>query len=184
MASPPLFVYPGPYRFADGRALTSPQTMDAGQITTGIPDVPALAGVVLMVYWSTICPTPACDFSLIAKTIGYWHARGKHVVLAVATNGFPIRVKSAGPGDIEGATPEWVMRQIKTYSFSSRVLGGLPGEQDRVTQLNRIEQRPKRDDLVLGGVDFELDVIVDPGQLAKVKREDNANHRHHNYART
>jgi hypothetical protein len=26
------------------------------------------------------------------------------------------------------------MRQIKTYSFSSRVLGGLPGEQDRVTQ--------------------------------------------------
>jgi hypothetical protein len=134
MASPSLFVYPGAYRFADGRALTSPQTMDVDQITTRIPDVPALAGVVLVVYWSTICPTAACDFSLIDKTIDYWHARDKHVVLVVATNGFPIRVKSAGPGDIEGATPEWVMRQIKTYSFSSRVLGGLPGEQDRVTQ--------------------------------------------------
>jgi hypothetical protein len=29
---PPLFVYPGPYGFADGRALTSPQTMDLDQV--------------------------------------------------------------------------------------------------------------------------------------------------------
>jgi hypothetical protein len=106
-----------------------------------IPEVPALAGVVLMVYWSTICPTAACNFSLIDKTIEYWHARGKRVVLTVATNGFPIRVKSAGPGDIEGATPEWVMQQIKTYPFASRVLGGLPGEQDRVTQFPDFRDR-------------------------------------------
>jgi hypothetical protein len=84
MASPPLFVYPEPYRFADGRALTSPQTMDVDQITTRIPEVSALTGVVLVVYWSTICPTAACDFSLIDKTIDYWHARGKHVVLTVS----------------------------------------------------------------------------------------------------
>jgi len=46
---PPLFVYPGGHRFADGRPLTSPQTMDLEQITTNIPAIPELAGVVLMV---------------------------------------------------------------------------------------------------------------------------------------
>jgi hypothetical protein len=132
-AAPPLFVYPGNHRFADGRPLTSPQTMDLDQITTRIPDVPELSGVVLLITWSTLCPTDAdCDFSLIDKTIEFWRARGKHIVLSVPTNGYPIRVKSAGPDDIVGATPEWVMRQIKTYQFSSRVLGALPGEQDRV----------------------------------------------------
>jgi hypothetical protein len=132
--SPPLlFVYPGPYGFADGRSLTSPQTMDIDQITTRIPELPELSGVVLMVYWSTLCPTVACDFSLIDKTLDYWQAHGKRVVLEVSTNGFPIRVKPTGPDDIAGATPDWVMRQIKAYPFSSRVLGALPGEQDRVT---------------------------------------------------
>jgi glycosyl hydrolase family 42 (putative beta-galactosidase) len=145
---PPLFVYSGGHRFADGRPLTSPQTMDLEQITTNIPAIPELAGVVLMVTWSTLCPTDGhCDFSLIDKTIEYWHARGKRVVLSVPTNGFPVRVKSAAPDDIAGATPEWVMRQIKTYGFSSQMLGALPGEPDQVTQFPDFRD-PKYLDLV------------------------------------
>jgi hypothetical protein len=132
---PALFVYPVGHRFADGRVLNSPQTLDVKDITTNGPDAPELAGVVLMVYWSTICPTEAhCDFSLIDETLDYWRSRGKKAVIAVATNGFPIRVGSNGSADIQGATPEWVMQRIKTYPFTTRLLGALPGEPEVTVQ--------------------------------------------------
>src|SRR5271165_1224576 len=63
---------------------------------------------------------------------------------------------------------------------------GIPDRsaQDREKQFNCIEQRSKRDRSVLGGADLELNVIIDPGQVPKMKWEDNADHCYYDYART
>lgn len=119
-APPPLFLYPLPYRFADGHVLGSPQTMAAAQITGGVPAVPQASGVVLMVYWSTLCPRQGgCDFGLIDDTLRYWRQRHRRVVLDVATEGFPMST----PAGMQGATPGWALAKIRTYVLPTRLLG-------------------------------------------------------------
>ncbi|HUZ64016.1 MAG TPA: hypothetical protein VMU82_09950, partial [Acetobacteraceae bacterium] len=91
-APPQLFFYPPPYQLADGSLVASPVTVAAAQITTQFPRIREMSGVALLVYWSRLCPTAGrCDFSLIDKVLRYWGARGKKVVLGVATVGFPIK---------------------------------------------------------------------------------------------
>lgn len=119
-ARPLLFLYPIPYRFSDGQTLDSPQTMTVAQITRKMPELRIADGVVLMVYWSTLCPEPGrCNFSLINQTIRYWGLKHKQVVLDVVTIGFPIW----GPSGVETATPRWVLSQVRTYQWKTRLLG-------------------------------------------------------------
>ena len=119
-----LYFYPPAYRFQDGRALDSPQTVSTAQITTEFPEIHEMNGVVLMIYWSTLCPHKGtCDFKIIDETISYWAQRGKKIVLDVATIGFPIRKLSNGVETIQNATPDWVLAKVRNYKFKTRVLG-------------------------------------------------------------
>jgi hypothetical protein len=119
-ARPQLYFYPPPYRFSDGHSSNSPQTIDPAQITTKMPLYSGMDGVVLIVYWSSLCPEAnKCNFALIDKVLQYWGQRGKKVVLSVATIGFPVKTDRG----VLLATPEWVMRQIKTYKMPVRLLG-------------------------------------------------------------
>jgi hypothetical protein len=121
---PALFFYPPPFRPEGSRPLSSPQTLSVDQITTQFAEIPEMSGVVLMVYWSTLCPQAgSCDFALIDQTLDYWGRRGKKVVLAVATMGFPDRLSVNGTETLIGATPDWVLAQVHCYTYASRVLG-------------------------------------------------------------
>ena len=125
-APPQLFVYPPEYRYTDGGILNSPQTMTIDQITERVSDIPELSGVVLIVYWSTLCPAEiGCDFSLIDKAIEYWKKKQKKIILSVATIGFPI-MQPPDRRSVIGASPDWVMKKIRTYSFTTRLLGNIP----------------------------------------------------------
>ena len=120
---PQLYFYPPPYRFSDGHTANSPQTIDPAQITKDMPKFGRMDGVVLLVYWSSLCPEEnKCDFSLIDTVLQYWRMRGKKVVLDVAPIGFPVRT----PDGVLYATPDWVMRKIKTYKMPVRLLGATP----------------------------------------------------------
>jgi hypothetical protein len=131
---PKLFFYPPIYRTMDGRPLNSPQTVSVDQITTDFPQIPDMAGVVLMVYWSTLCPSSdGCDLSLIDRTLSYWRDRGKSVILDVATIGYPILNSENGKLRVVGATPDWVLNRIRTYSYPARVLGAPAGSGEQAT---------------------------------------------------
>jgi hypothetical protein len=130
---PDLFFYPPLYRFQDGRPLNSPQTMSLSQITTSVPYIREMSGVVLLVYWSTLCPNAGqCDFALIDKTLTYWAARGKKVILAVATMGYPIMLSENGELRTLSATPEWVLKSSGTYAYPARLLGVPPGSKEEL----------------------------------------------------
>lgn len=121
---PELFFYPPVYQLSDGRPLNSPQTVSIEQITTKFPAIPEMTGVVLMVYWSTLCPDEnRCDLSILDATIRYWSTRGKKVILSVATIGYPMVAIKDGKLIIASATPEWVMNNVKSYRLPARVLG-------------------------------------------------------------
>jgi hypothetical protein len=121
--TPPLFTYPIPAKLADGRFLQSPQTISLQQVTELQPNVPATSGVVLIIYWSTLCHEKGhCDFGLIDQAVAYWQQRHKRIVLDVATIGFPL-VTSTG---VQSATPDWVMKGLRTYSLQTRFLSSTP----------------------------------------------------------
>ena len=121
---PDLYFYPPSYRYEDGHGLNSPQTMTLKQATIDFPQIREMAGVVLMVYWSTLCPREdMCDFSLIDDTLSYWARREKKVIIDVATMGFPILKDVGGKERIENATPDWVLRRTRSYELRTEVLG-------------------------------------------------------------
>jgi len=92
-----------------------------------------MAGVVLIINWSQLCPTPdRCDFSIVEQVLSYWRTRGKRVILAVATVGYPYRSVEGGNPHYVSATPDWVLDQIQTYSADSLALGRI-GNQTRAT---------------------------------------------------
>jgi Beta-galactosidase len=118
-----LYFYPHGHQFSDGSTLPSVQTVTIEDITTNFPAIPQMSGVALTVYWSTLCPNSgACDFSLVDQALDYWGARGKKVVLAVATTGFPIRAVVNGNAEIQHATPDWVLAHSSTYRIKTPVL--------------------------------------------------------------
>jgi hypothetical protein len=122
---PPLFFYPLPHHFANGQRLESPQTMTAEQITAEMPPIPQASGVVLLVYWSTLCPEEGhCDFGLIDRTLRYWQTQHKQVVLDVAIDGYPIST----PSGLQTATPAWVLANVHTYIWQTKLLGEGPQE--------------------------------------------------------
>ena len=103
--------------------MSSPVTFSADQIGPAFPVVDDMAGVALLVTWSQLCPTEdRCDYSLIDSALDYWGARGKQVVIGVATVGFPYRIANAA-ARVADATPGWVLDEVATYRSSSLVLG-------------------------------------------------------------
>ena len=125
-AAPELFFYPPPIRLADGALVYSPVTFAPEQLTSDFPQIDEMSGVVLIAYWSTICPTEnACNFELIDRVLDYWKARKKKVVLSIATVGFPIRVYQDGQSRELNATPDWVLRRVTTFSEPSRVITAI-----------------------------------------------------------
>jgi len=138
-AAPPLlFFYPPPVQAADGRSIASPAALSLAQVTRDVPALPELAGVVVMLTWAQLCPQEhVCNVSIIRQAADYWHAKGRKIVLGVATVGFPT-VPVAVPGGFVGAvaapggqapalqtaTPGWVLRQVTTYRAETRVLDG------------------------------------------------------------
>lgn len=120
---PPLYLYPSEYRFSDGRILNSPQVLSAKQATANVLAIPELSGLVLLIYWSTLCPAEnQCNFSLIDEVERYWRKQDKKIILSIATIGYPIQLGTTDT-EIISATPDWVLRKIKTYSFPTKVLG-------------------------------------------------------------
>ena len=111
---PPAAIYPGDYRIA------SPLTFKTEQITNQFPAIPEMSGVALTIYWSVISPRQGeYDFSIIDEALRYWSARGKKVVLCVATVGFPVRMDD---DHLMCATPDWVMRKVANVTADIRVI--------------------------------------------------------------
>jgi hypothetical protein len=129
-ATPPqLFFYPPPVQLADNSVISSPVTFSADQITTLFPEIDEMSGVVLLINWSQLCPDPdKCDFSLIDQVLSYWGARGKKVILGVATVGYPYRSVEGGKAHYVSATPDWVLDQIDTYVMDSLTLGWIDNQ--------------------------------------------------------
>jgi hypothetical protein len=125
-----LFFYPPPLKLSDGSLLASPVTVDERQITSEFPTNKEMSGVVLIVYWSTLCPTQAhCDFSIIQNTLDYWAQRQKKVVLSVATVGFPMQAVGS-PSGFVNATPDWLLDEVRTFTEPSRTISStIPAPQ-------------------------------------------------------
>jgi hypothetical protein len=127
-ASPQVFFYPPPYELPDRSILASPVTVSPDQVTVLFPEISEMSGVVLLVYWSQLCPKEHhCDFSIIERTLKYWQARNKKVVLSVATVGFPIKMLVDGEFRFVGATPEWLLDRIQSFVDVSRTIGVIDG---------------------------------------------------------
>jgi hypothetical protein len=127
-ARPNLYFAKPPTRLADGSLVGGPAAFTVEEITTGFPEIAEMKGVLLTVYWATICPTEErCDYSIIDKALQYWGAKGKKVILAVATIGFPRKVLRDGAEVLVNATPEWVMRETGTYSLPGSITFGVIG---------------------------------------------------------
>ena len=121
---PALFFYPGPFEAANSDVYFSPVTITAPQAMEAVPNIEELSGVVVMVYWSTLCPTErTCDLGIIDRVINYWAARGKKVVLGVVTFGHPIVQIRDGIEDLQSPTPKWVLRSVATFSQATPVIG-------------------------------------------------------------
>ena len=128
-APPALFFYPPPVQLPDGSVISSPVTFSVPQITTLFPEIEEMAGVALIVNWSQLCPkSDECDFSMIDQTLSYWGARGKKVILAVATVGYPYRSLEGGKPHYANATPEWVLDKVTTYQAETSALGHVDNQ--------------------------------------------------------
>ena len=121
---PPLFYYPLPYRFENGQRKVGPRKQwICGRSLLRCQRFRRWQGVVLMVYWSTLCPRAnECDFDLIDRTISFWAAKQKKVVLDVVTIGFPIMT----PTGAQGATPGWAMTEVSTCTVLTKGYWGRP----------------------------------------------------------
>ena len=127
-AHPDLYFYKPPSVLANGTRVAGEGTFAVSEITTDIPAVQEMRGVILIVYWSTICPTEDhCDFSLIDQALDYWKRQGKKIVLGVATIGYPRKILRGGTEVLVGATPDWVMKRTGTYSRESVTFGEIGG---------------------------------------------------------
>lgn len=119
-----LFLYPSPMLVENGKMIASPITFRIEQITTMMPDTNEISGIVMIVYWSQLCPEQdKCDYSIIDNTLKYWAARNRKVVLCVATVGHPIEYGVLGNLQINNATPKWVLDKTVTYKKDTRVIG-------------------------------------------------------------
>lgn len=125
----PLYTYPVEAKSKLGRSIRTPQTINVEQITTNSRNVSFVAGKVLIVYWSSLCPRKGeCDFSLIDSSINYWRERGKKIILDVATIGYPLQTDEGR----QSATPDWVLNGVRTYAIDTRILAteAREGRQD------------------------------------------------------
>lgn len=145
-----LYFYPASLRLADGTESGDLMTLAPEQITTLFPAIPQMAGVVMLVNWSTLCPSgQACDFSIIDKALAYWGARGKKVVLGVATVGIPVKALINGRARFISATPEWVLDRVETYSAETHTGGFIDGRNSTTARFPSYAD-PKFEALVRG----------------------------------
>lgn len=130
LTAPELFFYPPPLKLTPQVVASGLVTVSADQITVHFPMVPEMSGVAMVVYWSQLCPEENhCDFSIIDQVVSYWQQRGKKIVLGVATVGYPVSFKHGDSVVLQTATPDWVLRKVRTESEPSRILGIAPGHQ-------------------------------------------------------
>ena len=116
-----LYFYPAPYRLATGEIMYTPFAVDEASFTSGFPQVAEMSGVVVMPYWSHVSPRAGFhDLGLVDRALDYWKPRGKTVVIGVVTVGYPLRSRR---GELVGATPDWLMRQIDTYEQACDFVG-------------------------------------------------------------
>jgi hypothetical protein len=132
---PQLFFYPPALRLSDGSESGGIVTLNPRQITTEFPAIPQMSGVVLVVIWSSLCPqADHCDFSPIDQVLEFWGARGKKVILNVATVGPPVKVLDVGAPRFVSSTPEWVLDLVATYTAMTPTLGFIDGKNEAVAR--------------------------------------------------
>ena len=154
-----IYSYPPPVQLKDLSITSSPLTFSIAQVTTDFPDAKELAGVVVLINWSQLCPISAvCDFSLIDQALDYWGTRQKRVILGIATVGFPYWVIDGTGGRYVASTPDWVLDNVSTMTAGEPALGGpkdgqqvserLPNYQDPrfVRQIGLLVQKLSRYD--------------------------------------
>jgi len=125
---PELYFYPPPYKLPNGSLSPSILTVAPEQITDLFPSVKEMDGVVLLVAWNQLCPRAnSCDFSLIDRVLNYWGPRGKKVILSLSTMGLPVKVMVDGRERFLEETPEWVLREVRTYPAHSPTIGVIAG---------------------------------------------------------
>lgn len=119
----PVFLYPPAHKWPSGHRPPFSVAFDLAQVTTEVELPPEAAGIALGVLWTTISSAPdVYDYSLIDRTLDYWGKRGKKCLVSVATMGFEYR-QDGETDPLRSPTPDWVMRQVRTFRHNSRVLG-------------------------------------------------------------
>ena len=134
-ARPELYYYPPPVQLVDGSLIASPLMISVDQITTSFPVVEEMAGVVIALPWSRLCPEELhCDFGLIDQVLSFWGSRGKKVVLGISTAGPPVKTIVEGHPVLVTETPEWVFKTVASYDGPAHSIGRIgTGPSDVVT---------------------------------------------------
>ena len=136
-ARPDLYFYRTAITLEDGSQVFGFEVFSPHDMAT-FPESQEMSGVILMVHWSTLCPAAdRCDYSIIDKSLEYWRARGKKVVLSVTTIGWPHKVLNNGKEALVGATPDWVLAKVGAFTTKDGVsfgkIGGKEGEAHGLT---------------------------------------------------
>jgi hypothetical protein len=127
-AVPALYFYPAPYRLPDGTLLPAILTVAPEQITSLMPEIREMRGVVLVAAWAQLCPArERYDFTLIDRALDYWGARQRKVVLNLSTMGPPVKHVGDGPTRFVSHTPDWVLREVRTYQAEEATFGVIAG---------------------------------------------------------
>ncbi len=116
-----LFAYVTHY-VEQGAIVRQPIVTSRRQMTSVFPRNELFNGVTLLIYWSALNPAEnQYQFDLLDEALAYWKARKKQVVLNIATVGNPIRMSKDLGGELQGATPSWVLQNVDTFDADTIV---------------------------------------------------------------
>jgi hypothetical protein len=110
-----IYVYAPPDWLPDGVSRTGANLATSlSQMTDAFPAIDEMSGIILMIAWNQLCPASpdSCDFTLVDAVLDYWHARGKKVILNVATVGYPYAAWVNGAPVYLNETPQWVLDRL------------------------------------------------------------------------
>lgn len=117
-----LYSYVAPY-VENGEIFTSPILTSPNQVAMLGDFGPTVDGVVLLVYWSLLCPRKEeCNFKVIDSAIELLSNKGKKIALNIVTVGYPILMSKNYSGKIENATPTWIMEETIGFNRKTTVI--------------------------------------------------------------